>query len=102
MKKQKGVKCMQKVTYFHLDTCPYCIQADQVIEELIREHPEWAAVEFEKINEYEHPEIADKYDYYANPSMFIGKEKLYEAHLRETKEECRQHVEEVFRRAMAT
>ena len=102
MKKRKGVKCMQKVTYFHLDTCPYCIQADQVIEELIREHPEWAAVEFEKINEYEHPEIADKYDYYANPSMFIGKEKLYEAHLRETKEECRQHVEAVFRRAMAT
>ena len=26
---------MHKVTYFHLDTCPYCVQADQVIAELI-------------------------------------------------------------------
>ena len=92
---------MKKVTYFHLPTCPYCRQADQVIEELIAEHPEYAAVEFERINENEHPEIADQYDYYANPSMFIGKEKIYEAHLFEKKDECRAHVLEVFERAMA-
>ena len=91
---------MQKVTYFHMDSCPYCQQADRVIEELIEENPEWAAVEFERIDERVHPEIADRYDYYANPSMFLGGEKLYEAHLFETKEECRAHVEEVFRRAM--
>ena len=90
---------MQKVTYFHMDSCPYCRQADRVIEELIAEHPEWAAVEFERIDERVHPEIADRYDYYANPSMFIGQEKIYEAHLFETKKECRAHVEEVFRRA---
>ena len=91
---------MQKVTYFHLPTCPYCRQADSVIEELIREHPEYAAVEFERINENEQPELADQYDYYANPSMFIGKEKLYESHLFESREECRAHVEEVMRRAL--
>lgn len=91
---------MKKVTYFHLSTCPYCVQADRVIEELISEHPDWAAVEFERIDENVHPEIADRYDYYCNPSMFIGEEKLYESHLFETKEECRGHVEEVFRRAM--
>ena len=91
---------MKKVTYFHMDTCPYCIQADRVIEELVAEHPEWAAVEFEKIDETVNPEIADQYDYFANPSMFIGHEKIYEAHLGETKAECRSHVEEVFRRAM--
>ncbi len=92
---------MKKVTYFHLDTCPYCRQADRVIAELIAEHPDWAAVEFEKIDEYEHPEIAERYDYYANPSMFLGDEKLYESHLFETEAECRRHVEEVFRRALA-
>ena len=92
---------MQKVTYFHMDSCPYCRQADEVIAELIAEHPDWAAVEFEKIDENVHPEIADRYDYYANPSMFIGQEKIYESHLFETKKECRRHVEEVFRRALA-
>ena len=91
---------MKKVTYFHLPDCPYCKQADRVIEELIAEHPEFAAVEFERINEIEHPEIADKYDYNANPTMFIGDEKIYEGYLFEKKEECRAHVLEVFRRAM--
>ena len=71
------------------------------LEELIAEHPDWAAVEFEKIDENVHPEIADRYDYYANPSMFLGDEKLYESHLFETEAECRCHVEEVFRRALA-
>ena len=41
---------MKKVTYFHLATCPYCKQADRAIAELIAEHPEYAAVEFERIN----------------------------------------------------
>ncbi|MCD7769177.1 MAG: glutaredoxin [Oscillospiraceae bacterium] len=91
---------MKKVTYFHMDTCPYCIQADKVIAELVQEHPAWAAVEFEMIDETVHPEIADRYDYYANPCMFIGEEKLYESHLFETREECRTHIEAVFRRAM--
>ena len=91
---------MRKITYFHMDSCPYCQQADRVIGELIEEHPEWAEVEFERIDERVHPEIADRYDYYANPSMFLGDEKLYESHLFETEEECRAHVEEVFRRAM--
>ena len=56
--------------------------------------------EFERINEMKQPEIADMYDYNANPSMFIGKEKIYESHLFEKEDECRMHVEEVFRRAM--
>ena len=91
---------MKKVPYFHLATCPYCKQADRAIEELIAEHPEYAAVEFERINEYEHPEIADQYDYQCNPCMFIGKEKIYESHLFEKADECRMHVEEVLKRAL--
>ena len=91
---------MKKVTYFHLPDCPYCKQADQVLAELIAENPEYGKVEFEKINEIESPEIADQYDYYANPSMFIGKEKIYEAVLFESKEECRVHILEVLQRAM--
>ena len=92
---------MQKVTYFHLPTCPYCIQADRILQELIAERPEFAAVEIERINEMEHPEIADQYDYYANPSMFIGKEKLYEAHLFERPEETRRNVLRVLEAAIS-
>ena len=91
---------MKKVTYFHLPTCPYCIRADKILDELLREHPEFAAVEFERINEMEQPELADLYDYYANPSMFIGKEKIYECRLFESPEETRAHVLEVLQRAI--
>ena len=51
---------MHKVTYFHLPTCPYCIRADKILAELVQEHPEYAAVEFERINEMEQPELADQ------------------------------------------
>lgn len=91
---------MKKVTYFHLPTCPYCIRADKILAELIAERPEFAAVEFERINEMEQPELADQYDYYANPSMFIGKEKIYECRLFESPDETRRHVLEVLERAM--
>ena len=92
---------MKKVTYFHLPTCPYCIRADKILDELLREHPEFAAVEFERINEMEQPELADRYDYYANPSMFIGRGKIYECRLFESPEETRAHVLEVLQRAIA-
>ena len=91
---------MKKVTCIYLPSCPYCKQATVCLNELIEENPEYGKVEFEYINEMEDPEIADQYDYWANPSMFIGKEKIYEAHLFETKEECKAHVEEVLKRAL--
>ena len=66
---------MKKVTCFYLPSCPYCRQATVCLNELIAENPEYGKVEFEYINEMEDPEIADQYDYQANPSMFIGKER---------------------------
>ncbi len=91
---------MKKVLYFHLDECPYCQQADSVIEELQKEYPEYRDVEFERVDEFKHPEIADNYDYNANPCMYIGQEKLYEGHLGESREECRMHVEAVMKKAL--
>ena len=90
----------KKVTYFYLPGCPYCRQADRAIEELKGKNPEYAAVEFERIDETARPEIANRYDYYYVPSMFIGEKKIYESHSLERPEECRAHVEEVFRKAL--
>ncbi len=35
------------------------------------------------------------------PSMFIGKEKIYEAHVGEKYDECKAHVKQVLEAAMA-
>ena len=91
---------MKKVTCFYIETCPYCVQAKRVLQELIQENPAYGEVEIEWIEENEHPEIIEHYDYYATPSMFIGKEKLYEAHLFEKAEECKANIRRVLEAAM--
>ena len=93
-------RIMKKVTFFYVDGCPYCKQARETRAELVKEHPEYAAVEFDEIEESEHPEIADNYDYQATPTMFIGDEKIYESHLGEKRDEAKRHVEEVLKKAL--
>ena len=41
----------------------------------------YAAIPLTRIEESREPALADTYDYYAVPSFFIGKEKLFEAHI---------------------
>ncbi len=55
--------------------------ARQAITELVEEHPEYRDVEIEMINEDEHPEIIENYDYWSVPSLFINHEKIFEAAL---------------------
>ena len=82
----------RKLTIFHLNTCPYCQKARDAMEELKAENPAYGAVSVEWIEENEHPEIADQYDYYSVPTFYLGKEKLYEAHLGSGYEEIRENL----------
>ena len=85
---------------FLSEDLPYCVQAKKALDDLIAENPAYGQVPMEWIEENEHPEIIEQYDYYATPSMFIGKEKLYEAHLFEKYDECKGHVKAVLDAAM--
>lgn len=69
---------MKEITYFYLKTCPYCRQADRMIRDLINREPQFSAVQIKKIEEREHAEIADRYDYYFVPCFYIGEKKLME------------------------
>ncbi|KAB0576214.1 glutaredoxin [Fusobacterium naviforme] len=91
---------MKKVTVFYLESCPYCKNARRAVEELKAENPRYAEPELEWINEEKQPELAEQYEYFSVPSMFIGKEKLYEAHLGERYEECREHVRQTLEAAL--
>jgi len=90
---------MKKITYFHLNSCPYCKNANKAIEELRAENPEYNNIEIDMIEENEHPEIIEKYDYHAVPCMWIGNQKIYEAHLFEKYDECKEQVRKVFEAA---
>ncbi|MBE6196443.1 MAG: glutaredoxin [Rikenellaceae bacterium] len=69
---------MAKLTLFYLRNCPFCKRALQYIDELKAEHEELRAIEIEMIEESEQPEVADRYDYYYVPTLYLGEEKLHE------------------------
>ena len=91
----------KKVTFFYLPGCPYCRNANLAIEELIQENPAFGSVEIERINEQNPPEGISGYNYYYVPSMFIGKEKIYEANPAQTYEDIKESVRTVFEKALA-
>ncbi len=69
---------MKPIKLFYLRNCPYCKRALQYIESEKAAHPELAELEIEMIEESEHPEVADRYDYYYVPTFYIGDEKVHE------------------------
>ena len=92
---------MKKVTFFYLEACPYCKNARRAMDELKAGDARYRAIEMDWVEESERPEVAERYDYYSVPTMFIGSEKLYEAHKGEEYEECKANVKRVFEAALA-
>ena len=75
----KWVSRGKKLTFLHLDGCPYCRSARAALEELQRENPAYRAVETEWIEEQRQSEAASRYtDYYYVPTAYAGETKLFE------------------------
>ena len=69
---------MKKILFFHFESCPYCQQARRWLDELMTEHPEYQALEIERIDEHKQPEIADRYDYWYVPTFYVDGQKVHE------------------------
>lgn len=69
---------MKQITMFITSWCPYCKQAEKMMEELSQNNPEYQKLNIEIIDEELHPNIAREYDYYYVPTFFVDKEKLHE------------------------
>ena len=70
---------MQTIKVFYLENCPYCRNARRAVEELTAEKEAYAQIPLEWIEESRQPQIAQTYDYYYVPTLFVNGEKLYEA-----------------------
>lgn len=90
---------MKDIKVFVLTGCPYCRKAEQAYRELA-EDSLYKSIHVDWINEDEHPEIAEKYDYYYCPTMYVGDEKVYEAHPGQGYEEIKENVERVLKTAL--
>ena len=82
---------MKPIKLFYQARCPFCKRAFNYIDEL-KKRPEYKDIIIETIEETEHPDIADQYDYYYVPTYFVGKRKAFEGGT--TKEIVRKVFEE--------
>lgn len=69
---------MKEITYFYLQGCPYCAKADQIIEEICKEDSKCSSIKINKIEERQNKKIADSYDYFYVPCLWVDKEKVHE------------------------
>lgn len=83
---------MKKITLFYLEDCPYCHFAKRAFKEIVEKKPAYGEIQVDWVEESRQPEIAAQYDYYYVPTIFYGKEKLYEAHPSEKYEDCKKNV----------
>lgn len=91
---------MKKITMFYLEECPYCLKAKKAMEELMEENPKYKDLDIEKIEESENVALAENYDYYAVPSLFIGKKKYFECTIQDTYDTIKAQFKRVFDEAL--
>ena len=84
---------MKQIQMFIQKSCPHCILALRLQEELLEEHPGWREIPLEIVDELARPEYAETFDYWYVPTYFVDGVKVHEGHAE------REDVEKVFRAA---
>jgi len=86
---------MNELYYFKLKNCPYCIRANNYLDELLQEE-RYQTIKIRHIDERVESDLANSYDYYLVPSFFLGDKKLFEGIM--TKEDVRLVLEVVLKK----
>ncbi len=90
----------EKITMFYLEECPFCQKAKKAMDELMTENKAYQSLDIEKIEESENVALAENYDYYAVPSLFIGKEKCFECTIQDDFDSIKANFKRVFDEAL--
>lgn len=77
---------MKEVLLFELKNCPYCKRIHRFLEELYEKNPNYRNINIKIIDERKEKELANKYDYYLVPSLFIDGKKVHEGKMRSAEE----------------
>lgn len=64
------------------------------------ENPVYKSLDIEQIEESENVALAENYDYYAVPSLFIGKEKFFECTIQDDYDSIKANFKRVFDEAL--
>ena len=91
---------MKAVELFYIPHCPYCVTAKKAIEELKQENDAYADVQVKWINEEEEVDYAEEHDYYYVPSVYVYREKIFEAHPGDSLSTIKAGIREAFDKAL--
>ena len=91
---------MKKLTVFYLVGCPYCNSAKRAAAQLQAEHPEYANIEIDWKDEDQIKQFPEWCDYYYVPTIYLGEQKLYEAHPGDSDAIVMEHVKNAFEAAL--
>ena len=91
---------MKKLTIFYLQNCPYCRNAIRAVEEICAENPALKSVSIKWIEERQNPGLAEQYDYYYVPSVFLGKDKLYECNPADDYNAIKRYIQQAMNKAI--
>jgi len=80
--------------------CPYCVSARRASEKLQKENKEYEKVEVEWIDENKVKDFPSWCDYYYVPTIFLGQNKLFEAHPGDSDEKIYKNVKDAFDKAL--
>jgi glutaredoxin len=69
---------MKDILMFMTSWCPYCKKANQMIEQVCIENPEFRAVSITMIDEDKERKYADTFDYYRVPTFYVDGVKVHE------------------------
>lgn len=69
---------MKDVLMMVLSDCPYCKQANRMIEELKKENDAYGKIAIRRVDEEMDTKLAESLDYYYVPSFFVDGKKLME------------------------
>ncbi len=91
---------MGKIIIFYLEHCPYCVKARKAVAELRAEDAALAAPDIEWIEESRQPDVANRYDYYRVPTVYVDGEKLYECSPGDDYETIKEHLRAALAKAV--
>ena len=85
---------MKKIKLFILKNCPFCIQALDWQNKILKENPQYKEIDLEVIDEGEQVDLANSYDYYYVPTYYLDEVKVHEGVA------TREKIESVFEKAL--
>jgi thioredoxin 1 len=91
---------MTELLFFYMQGCPYCRQAERIIQDLLKEQPALSKVNIRRIDENAEQSLSEQYDYWYVPTFFLGKKKLYEADPSYDEKTVRAKLNEVLNEAL--